>query len=495
MSRHDGNAADRSAHALSPTVRLRRWLAHAVAHGRPGEPLPTEKQLVESFGVSRSTVRRLLSAYVDEGSVCRIRGRGSFLAPVPAVSPPAPGRSAKQRLTEELTGLIAAGTLRRGDPLPPVKFMTARFGVTQATVTGAYRALVRAGHACRVGKRYWVGRFVSLLRHPTRRELLFFVWSALPEPSLFDRDHLERSYVKMETELQAHGFRLRHTPRDEFEEIARAIATRHRRPHGFIFYNVWKESECEQIIAALREAFHAIREPIPPVMIVSVGMRNPDPRIAFVHLGNILTAQARTAASFLAEQGAADVVLFRHRALHEPGLVYERIYPELRRLDRRCRFTIVVQVPGGPEEHGRFRANLHTEPTASRLRSMLGQDAPMTTEQIASFYEPVSAFEEAYERHAGKRTWLFPSSAMAAHALDWLERHGIAVPDTTQLVALDNDPRFHARGITSCLPDWEGIGYLMAHALIRDFPIERTRLGYIRMRALLLERETTMSGI
>jgi DNA-binding LacI/PurR family transcriptional regulator len=83
---------------------------------------------------------------------------------------------------------------------------------------------------------------------------------------------------------------------------------------------------------------------------------------------------------------------------------------------------------------------------------------------------------------------------LAADALGWLERQGIPVPDRVQVVAFDNDPDYHSLGITSCLPDWEGIGYLMAHALIRDFPVERTRLGYIRMRALLLERETTVDS-
>ncbi len=47
-----------------------------------GSPLPTEAELTEKFGISRSVVRQALLALTGEGLVLRGRGRGSVVAPV-----------------------------------------------------------------------------------------------------------------------------------------------------------------------------------------------------------------------------------------------------------------------------------------------------------------------------------------------------------------------------------------------------------------------------
>ncbi len=47
---------------------------------RPGDLLPTEKELQEQFDVSRATVRQALDMLVDEGLIYRQRGRGTFVA-------------------------------------------------------------------------------------------------------------------------------------------------------------------------------------------------------------------------------------------------------------------------------------------------------------------------------------------------------------------------------------------------------------------------------
>jgi hypothetical protein len=59
------------------------------------------------------------------------------------------------------------------------------------------------------------------------------------------------------------------------------------------------------------------------------------------------------------------------------------------------------------------------------------------------------------------------------------------------LVSLDNDPRFYHLGLTYCGPDWDTIGYQMAHAIIGDFPVARTSKGFIKTKAGVLEKLTT----
>jgi GntR family transcriptional regulator len=47
---------------------------------RPGDRLPTEAELVESYGISRITVRKVLDMLVNEGLIYRRAGRGTFVA-------------------------------------------------------------------------------------------------------------------------------------------------------------------------------------------------------------------------------------------------------------------------------------------------------------------------------------------------------------------------------------------------------------------------------
>jgi GntR family transcriptional regulator len=46
---------------------------------KPGDMIPPESDLIEQYGVSRSTVRQVLDILVNEGLVYRERGRGSFV--------------------------------------------------------------------------------------------------------------------------------------------------------------------------------------------------------------------------------------------------------------------------------------------------------------------------------------------------------------------------------------------------------------------------------
>lgn len=52
----------------------------------PGDMLPGERVLEETYGVSRITVRRAIGDLVASGRLRRVRGKGTFVAPNPLVS-------------------------------------------------------------------------------------------------------------------------------------------------------------------------------------------------------------------------------------------------------------------------------------------------------------------------------------------------------------------------------------------------------------------------
>lgn len=62
--------------------RLRDHLLSGIAEGRlrPGERLPTERELVARFATARSAARRTLAQLEAEGHITRTVGRGTFVA-------------------------------------------------------------------------------------------------------------------------------------------------------------------------------------------------------------------------------------------------------------------------------------------------------------------------------------------------------------------------------------------------------------------------------
>jgi GntR family transcriptional regulator, arabinose operon transcriptional repressor len=68
----------------------------------PGARLPTELELAEKHQISRGTVRQAMSVLVNQGLLERVRGRGTFVRPLP------PAATRTPRATERRIGLVLA---------------------------------------------------------------------------------------------------------------------------------------------------------------------------------------------------------------------------------------------------------------------------------------------------------------------------------------------------------------------------------------------------
>src|SRR5680860_1290577 len=71
---------DRAGQPLLKHVQVREYVRGLIDGAEPGSPAPSERELVQHFGVARMTVRQALDALVTEGLLERIPGRGTFVA-------------------------------------------------------------------------------------------------------------------------------------------------------------------------------------------------------------------------------------------------------------------------------------------------------------------------------------------------------------------------------------------------------------------------------
>lgn len=75
MSETSGRGATTRKHAV-----VREHLRALLAGAEAGTPAPSERALVQQFGVARTTVRQAIDALVAEGLLERVPSRGTFVA-------------------------------------------------------------------------------------------------------------------------------------------------------------------------------------------------------------------------------------------------------------------------------------------------------------------------------------------------------------------------------------------------------------------------------
>jgi GntR family transcriptional regulator len=66
---------------LPPSRQIAAWLLARIESGdlQPGQPVPSEKELTDMFGVARTTARRAVAWLREEGAIRTVPGRGSYV--------------------------------------------------------------------------------------------------------------------------------------------------------------------------------------------------------------------------------------------------------------------------------------------------------------------------------------------------------------------------------------------------------------------------------
>jgi GntR family transcriptional regulator len=112
----NGAAIPRRLSGRSPKgTQLRSILEELIGTLRPGDPLPSERELAERYDVARMTVRAEITRLAGEGLVERVQGRGTFVA-----EPRVAQAAALSSFTEDMKarGLMAGSRVLGQETMP-----------------------------------------------------------------------------------------------------------------------------------------------------------------------------------------------------------------------------------------------------------------------------------------------------------------------------------------------------------------------------------------
>jgi GntR family transcriptional regulator len=94
---------------------------------KPGDLVPSEQELQESYGVSRITVRQALTELTHEGRFTRHRGQGTFVANKPLVHNPLNRISISELMNQQ--GITPEWQIRQRDFVTPLPNIQEQLGV------------------------------------------------------------------------------------------------------------------------------------------------------------------------------------------------------------------------------------------------------------------------------------------------------------------------------------------------------------------------------
>lgn len=485
---------------------LRQWLEELIAEMPPGAKLPTDSDFAARCQVSTRTLRRAMAELKNRGLVTRAPGKGTFRAgpESPAPSAPTPTRqSSVETLVAALRQSINRGDLRRGSQLPLNKYISHQYQVSGRTVAAAYRALESEGMVRRIGKHYWVGQFNPASKTKTKNDIFVAVQTRAQLKGLFVDYPIATAYRRLESELTACGSRLHFVTNDQLADATAGWVRRDRYPRGILLADSFGH-HIDAVMPFLKPMMRRGRRGA-RVTVVADMISQPQ-RDAFASglvgtvRGNFATAQARAIGKYLSRMPDRDVVFVAdgHRLMADPRMAtmrYQKHTYEI--LRQRCGpgGRILEAIVGGPPKLTKkwlLEEALGGEGDYQDYLKSKYRDVPGTRnggqEEHLSLYDSVEQVVKAYGSDA---VWLLVHDSVAEQALDALHKRNARIPESVSVISLENDPHYLHLGLSSCAPDWDLVGYLLAHALLGDMQLERTSRGFIRVASPVVDRQTT----
>lgn len=440
-----------------------------------------------------------MKTFARRGRIERIPGKGSRV-PVQSVSSIqelSKPIGSEYTIVQTVKRDIYNGKLKSGDALPARKQFCLQFGVESKTVAKAYRQLVEENLVVNIGRRFWVGDFTRLMKTGISRDVVFFDCTKTGRQEALKDDVYGDIYRKAEHVLTTGGFRVFYRDFESFESLIETWYSGNSFPQDLLLAGMRPDNDYADfwhVDRLLRRYFRRRTSVRPPsVVIASPSSHSRMPSIVKSLAGSRPTTIAREAARFIVENHyRSGTLFFDEEAMGNRRFFdFVRLWPELKNLRDDFDLHFVVKT-GRDTSIDSFvnRLGSHYADRLNYFHQCLDKYGPVPLQTVLDSIVPVERFDTAFESRERDRVWLFSGDAEAAEALLWCRARKIRVPEDRAVLGFENNPAFLHHGITTVILDKETIGYNLAHALLDDIPVERSSQGYLRMKALVLERMT-----
>jgi DNA-binding transcriptional regulator YhcF (GntR family) len=475
------------------------WLEQKITSSGPGARLPTDSEIIKKFGISRSTVYRLLKPYCESGVLSRIPGKGTFVGGPPADDREMePVKSSAQSIADTLYESIRDGDFKVGEALPQIKYIRAQFKVDYHTAVKAYRLLQDKGLVTKAGKTFWVGNVKEIIHPPGSGTICLFNYNSDDFTNAFDNNVLGAAYRSMTMELLSRGYKIIYENSRNLEPLAAGWKKSGNIPAGLFFCRLTGDY-FQALLPAIRRVRRLLGPLMPPMELDwQIGFYKKElPGTEIFVQGNILTTASSVLADFIVKRGYKKVALFMHAkdymwSFPNTSFMLYTILWETVLADPAIRTACIVKPKNRDRKHERWLREywIPRQVIVFGKRFTPNPDRKLA-ERVTKDTVFTQDFAPLYQQYRDCSLWIFPRDSDAAAAIRWARERNINIPDDLSVIGLQSDPRYYSYGLTYCGPDWHTIGYQMAHALIRDFPVARTGKGFIRTSALMVERITT----
>ncbi|MEU6001876.1 GntR family transcriptional regulator [Streptomyces sp. NPDC047197] len=116
-------------------LQISESLRQQIEKGKIRDALPSEAELMHTFGVGRSTIGRALKTLKTDGVIESVQGAGWFVT----------GTGDRRPLVEKVTDLLRREGVEVGAPFPSEKELCDEFGVSRTAVRSALALLEGRG--------------------------------------------------------------------------------------------------------------------------------------------------------------------------------------------------------------------------------------------------------------------------------------------------------------------------------------------------------------
>jgi hypothetical protein len=377
-----------------------------------------------------------------------------------------------------------------------VKFLSGVHHVSRSTVIAALRRLRQSGAITRIGRTHWVGGLRGL-RHARRTgSVVMLLRDRAHLPTVFHSDRFAAAaYRALEINLARAGLALRFEYTWDLPTLYREWQCTRRFPRGLLLYDTNSVELPKVPLLRDSEPFARHTDSIPLVLDWAWSSLRPWRRNMYVfHHEETSSAVAQTIAGFVVDNGWRRVRVFvdDDGILASPGREWQftnllKLRTELlhrcARIDHRL---CLVRRESAP-----LPAWDPSAPWRERAERELSRYVPTPFDSVLPEIDSADSLERTLGRPRDKEVWVFQRDSQAVEAIAWARARRIDVPRDVALIGLENDPSLYHHGLTRCDPDFESMGYLMAHALIGDFEVATDRCGNLPNRAYMVEKATT----